>query len=100
MPPPGDLHASGLASELLNPKNALFYASLFAPLGGVPRPVQALYGVWMTGAVLGWDLLVAALAGHRSEVERFARHLRSIERATGAVLLLIAVSMAGHTLKS
>jgi len=45
-------------------------------------------------------LLVAALVGHRSVVERFARHLRSIERATGAVLLLIAVSMAGHPLTS
>lgn len=90
----------GLASGLLNPKNALFYASLFALLGSVPRPVQALYGVWMASVVLGWDLLVAALAGHRSVVDRFARHLRSIERATGAVLLLIAFSVAGHALKS
>lgn len=88
----------GLASGLLNPKNALFYASLFTLLGTTPRPVQALYGVWMVCAVLGWDLLVAATAGHRLVVDRFARHLQRIERATGAILLAIAIGVAGHAL--
>ena len=85
----------GLASGLLNPKNALFYASLFSLLSQTPRHVQALYGVWMVCAVLGWDLLVAVTAGHHRVVERFARHLPRIERATGAVLLLIALGVAG-----
>nr|WP_298212835.1 LysE family translocator [Acidovorax sp.] len=88
----------GLASALLNPKNALFYASLFSLLAGTPRSLQALYGVWMVSVVLGWDLLVAAAAGHRAVVERFARHLRSIERVTGATLLLIAVGVATQAL--
>lgn len=101
-PPPGWGQGlrMGLASALLNPKNALFYASLFSLLAGTQRSVQALYGAWMVGAVLGWDLLVAAAAGHRRVVERFARHLRSIERATGAVLLLIAVGVATQSLAS
>ena len=88
----------GLTSGLLNPKNALFYASLFSLLAGTPRGVQALYGAWMVCAVLGWDLLVAATAGHRRVVQRFARHLRSIERTTGAVLLLIAAGVAAQAI--
>lgn len=84
----------GFISGLLNPKNALFYASLFSLLAGSPPGVQALYGAWMASAVLGWDLLVAATAGHRAVVDRFARHLRSIERTTGAVLLFIATGVA------
>ncbi len=88
----------GLASGLLNPKNALFYASLFTLLGGTPSRIQAMYGLWMVCAVLGWDLLVAATAGHRAVVERFARHLQRIERATGAALLAIAVGVAWHAL--
>lgn len=90
----------GLASGLLNPKNALFYASLFTLLDSTPRHVQAMYGLWMVCAVLGWDLLVAAMAGHRAVVERFARHMQGIERATGAVLLAIACGVAIHALAS
>jgi threonine/homoserine/homoserine lactone efflux protein len=84
----------GFISALLNPKNALFYASLFSLLTETDRTVQALYGAWMVCAVLGWDLLIAVGAGHRRVVERFARHLGYIERATGLLLLLIAVGVA------
>lgn len=78
----------GFISALLNPKNALFYGSLFSLLTETDRSVQALYGVWMVCAVLGWDLLIAVSAGHRVVVERFARHLGRIERTTGVLLLL------------
>lgn len=84
----------GFISALLNPKNALFYASLFSLLTETDRAVQALYGVWMVCAVLGWDLLIAVSAGHRVVVERFARHLGWIERTTGVLLLLIAAGVA------
>lgn len=88
----------GLASGLLNPKNALFYASLFSLLAGTGLGVQSAYGAWMFCAVLGWDLLVAAAIGHPAVVVRFARHLRAIERATGAVLLVLALGVAGAAL--
>ena len=84
----------GFASGLLNPKNALFYASLFSLLAGTSHERQAAYGAWMFCAVLGWDLLVAATAGHHTVVERFARRLQAIERTTGAVLLLLALGVA------
>lgn len=88
----------GLTSGLLNPKNALFYASLFTLLAGTAREVQALYGLWMVSVVLGWDLLVAVAAGHPYVVRRFVKHLRWIERGTGGVLLTIAAGIAAHAL--
>lgn len=89
---------TGLTSGLLNPKNALFYASLFTLLAGTAREVQALYGLWMVSVVLSWDLLVAGAAGHPSVVRSFALHLRWIERGTGGVLLAIAAGIAVHAL--
>lgn len=70
-------------------------------MGRMPVPglgVQSAYGAWMFCAVLGWDLLVAAAIGHPAVVVRFARHLRAIERATGAVLLILALGVAGAAL--
>ncbi|BEU22004.1 LysE family transporter [Paraburkholderia sp. 22B1P] len=87
--------AMGFASAILNPKNALFYASLFALLAARDAPVgaQIVYGVWMFAAVFGWDLLVAMGIGHPSVVARFTRHSATIERTTGAVLLAIGASV-------
>ncbi|MBV7486797.1 LysE family translocator [Bordetella sp. BOR01] len=84
--------ATGFASGILNPKNALFYASLFALLAGdhIHGGVQLAYGLWMFGAVLAWDLAVAASIGHPAIMACFARYNAAIERVTGAVLLLIA----------
>jgi threonine/homoserine/homoserine lactone efflux protein len=87
--------ATGFASAILNPKNALFYASLFALLSARDAPfgAQIVYGVWMFAAVFGWDLLVAMGIGHPSVVARFTTHSAAIERVTGAVLLAIGASV-------
>ncbi len=88
---------TGFLSGILNPKNSLFYASLFS-LGfdaATPQGVRLAYGVWMFSAVLLWDLGVARAAGHPPVVRRFRAHLRLLERLTGAVLLAIAAAIAG-----
>lgn len=100
-PPAGSWWAGlrmGLVSGLLNPKNALFYASLFALLAATERAVQVFYGAWMFFAVLVWDLLVAIAMGHPSVVLRFSRHIGAIERTTGGVLILLAVGVAAAAL--
>lgn len=86
---------TGFLSGILNPKNSLFYASLFslAISPATPASVQAVYGAWMFFAVLGWDLAVAAAIGHPAVVRRFIRHLRTVERVTGVVLLGIAAGV-------
>ena len=88
---------TGFLSGILNPKNSLFYASLFS-LGFARETalgVQIGYGLWMFGAGLAWDCVIAHAAGHPRVVRRFMAHVRTLERATGAVLLGIAAAIAG-----
>ncbi|WP_244786136.1 LysE family translocator [Cupriavidus pauculus] len=104
-PPPPRAYLSqvgtGFLSAILNPKNGLFYASLFAVLTGTHTPlaVQAGYGVWMFGLVLAWDIAVAAAVRHPAVMRRFARSVRMVERVTGAVLLCMAVGVAASVAK-
>ena len=87
----------GFLSGILNPKNSLFYASLFS-LGferDTPFGVQLAYGIWMFSAVLLWDLCIARAAGHPPIVRRFMAHVRKVERVTGVVLLGIAAGIVG-----
>lgn len=87
---------TGFLSAVLNPKNGLFYASLFAVLAGhrTSLAVQAAYGVWMFGAVLLWDVAVAAAVRHPAVMKRFVRSVHTVERATGLVLWGLAVAVA------
>lgn len=91
---------AGLASGLLNPKNGLFYASLFAVLHAQATPgnLQGLYALWMVGVVLGWDLLIAYMASHPKLIRRFGHGLRHIERLAGALLILLAFGIVAARL--
>ncbi|WP_407935875.1 LysE family translocator [Cupriavidus necator] len=96
--------ASGFLSAVLNPKNGLFYASLFSVLAAsrTPPAVQLAYGAWMFAVVLGWDLLVAYGIGHPAVAARFGRVGRSVrwvERLTGAILWLLALAVGWHALR-
>ncbi|MCF7751392.1 LysE family translocator [Bacillus subtilis subsp. subtilis] len=85
--------AQGLLSALLNPKNALFYASLAALLPDAGTAVKLFYAGWMFSVVLLWDLLVAAMIGHPVVLRRFTRALPWLERITGVLLIGLAVSI-------
>ncbi|AQV95639.1 lysine transporter LysE [Cupriavidus necator] len=93
--------ASGFLSAVLNPKNGLFYASLFSVLAAsrTPAAVQLAYGAWMFAVVLAWDLLVAHGIGHPAVAARFGRSVRWVERLTGAVLWLLALAVAWHAVR-
>ncbi len=82
----------GALSALLNPKNALFYATLAAMLNGpqASAVTKLFYGAWMFSVVLLWDLLVAALVGHPWVLGRFARALPWLERAAGILMITLA----------
>lgn len=86
---------TGFLVNLLNPKAALFFLSLF-PLAvspTTPRLIQAGYGVWMTVTTVLWFSFVA-LVFTRGEVRRaFLRHGHWIDRALGVVFLGFAASL-------
>ena len=85
----------GFVSGILNPKNALFYASLAAMLTGPYASAgwKTVYGSWMFGTVLLWDLAVALLIGNRAVLQRFARALPWLERISGAMLIALALGV-------
>ncbi|MCX2888099.1 MULTISPECIES: LysE family transporter [Pseudomonas] len=88
--------AMGLLSGILNPKNALFYASLASMVASASVAWKATYALWMFGVVLLWDLLVAMAIGNQRVLTRFARSLAWLERASGVMLVLLAVVLLGH----
>lgn len=85
----------GFLSGILNPKNALFYASLATMLTGPHASAgwKAIYGTWMFSVVLLWDLLVSVMIGNQAILRRFARALPWLERISGAMLILLAVGV-------
>ncbi|MFE5292066.1 LysE family translocator [Isoptericola sp. NPDC056618] len=85
----------GFASGLLNPKNALFYASLAATLTAASAGARTLYGAWMVAVVLAWDLFVAVALGSERALARLARLLPWLTRAAGGVLGLLGLGMIG-----
>lgn len=83
----------GLASGLLNPKNARFYVSLAAALAGAEPLTLIAYGAWMFTIVLGWDVFVAIALGSTRALARLARMVHRLTTAAGAVLVLVGLGM-------
>ncbi|MBN3729052.1 LysE family translocator [Burkholderia sp. Ac-20379] len=83
----------GFLSGILNPKNALFYASLAAMLSGPYASAgwKLCYGAWMVGVVLAWDTLVALTIGNRAVLRGFTRCLPWLERISGLMLIALAL---------
>ena len=54
---------TGFVVNLLNPKAALFFISLFALAvdASTPKLIQAGYGLWMTAATIGWFVFVSTV---------------------------------------
>lgn len=85
----------GFNSAMLNPKNALFYMSLMAVILGpdVTLTQQISCGIWMTLAVLLWDLLVARLIGLARIRNVLNQRIHLVERGAGAVLASLGVGI-------
>ncbi|BBV67785.1 TPA: LysE family translocator [Kluyvera ascorbata] len=92
----------GLGSSLLNPKNALFYLALMTALLGpdVTLVQQAVCGLWMTGVVLLWDLLLIALIALPQVQRRLGHLVWKIERTAGGILIVFGVWILGQFMLS
>jgi RhtB (resistance to homoserine/threonine) family protein len=86
---------TGFIVNLLNPKAALFFISLFALAVNphTPKWVQVGYGVWMTVATMAWFSFVSIVFTREDVRRRFLRHGHWIDRALGLVFLGFAVSL-------
>lgn len=86
----------GLASSLLNPKNALFYLALMTALLGpsVTLLQQSVSGIWMTSVVLFWDLLIVMFIGLPQIQRRLTKGIVWVERIAGGVLAIFGCAIA------
>lgn len=83
----------GFLSAALNPKNAVFYLSLFTAMVSpqTPLPLRALYGLWMMLVVLFWDIGVAVVIGNKKIKKYLDHRLFSLEKLSGAMLSLFGL---------
>ncbi len=89
----GKQFAVGFFSAILNPKNAIFYLSLFtvmvSPDTGLA--IRYLYAVWMTGVVFIWDATVVLTIGNGRIRDSLGRSIFWIEKVSGLMLTIFGV---------
>ncbi|MGO3122565.1 MAG: LysE family translocator [Advenella sp.] len=91
---------TGFMSGVLNPKNLLFYISLFTLVltKDVGLIFKVVLGVWMTAVVFIWDVAVIYLLSANKVRNRFSQLAYYIDKCTGVVLGLIGLSIVKSAL--
>ncbi len=86
----------GFLSALLNPKNAIFYLSLFTVMvsGATDLATRIMYGIWMCSVVLVWDILIAFFIGNADLNKKYGNLVVKIERVSGGMLAFFGVILS------
>lgn len=86
---------AGFVSGIANPKNVIFYLSLFSvvltPEVGIVLKVAL--GVWMTTLVFVWDTLIVLVLTQERVKRAFTRLAYSIDKVSGALLGLVGLKL-------
>ena len=92
---------NGFLVNVLNPKAALFFISLFPLAVSVttPKLVQVGYGLWMTVSTMAWFSFVSVVFTRTEVRRRFLQHGHWIDRALGVVFIGFALSLVLAKLK-
>lgn len=100
-PSDGAAWTTGFLVNVLNPKAALFFISLFPLAVSVttPKLVQVGYGLWMTVATMAWFSFVSVVFTREEVRRRFLRRGHWIDRALGVVFIGFALSLVFAKLK-
>ena len=82
-------------SGVLNPKNLLFYLSLFTVVltNDVSFSFKLGLGIWMTAVVFLWDAAIIFLLSTQKVRKRFAKIAFYIDKVTGVLLGLIGITI-------
>jgi RhtB (resistance to homoserine/threonine) family protein len=85
----------GFIVNVLNPKAALFFVSLYALRVSphTPAGLKFGYAVWLVLATMAWFCLVSVLFTQTEVRRRFLRHGHWIDRALGVVFLGFAAAL-------
>jgi threonine/homoserine/homoserine lactone efflux protein len=85
----------GFAAGILNPKNAIFYLSLFTVMVSEQTgvPTRCLYALWMTAVVFLWDCGLVLVIGQEKVKSRLGRGVYMIEKIAGVMLTLFGLML-------
>ena len=88
----------GLTSGILNPKNIIFYLSLFTVIVSPATPLyrRSLYGLWMAAMVLGWDMMVALVINRQRKANLTGAWLFRMEKLAGLALGCFGIALFLH----
>ena len=91
---------TGFMSGILNPKNLLFYLSLFTVIltKDVNFGFKVGLGIWMTSVVFLWDLSVIYVLSRDKVRRKFAKLAYYIDKCTGVILGLIGFTIVKSAL--
>lgn len=91
---------TGFMSGILNPKNLLFYLSLFTVVltNEISLTFKILLGTWMTLIVFLWDMAIIYFLSSEKVRRKFTRVAYYIDKFTGAILGFIGFSIVKSAL--
>lgn len=91
---------TGFMSGILNPKNLLFYLSLFTVVltPEVGFAFKLGLGIWMTAIVFLWDLSIIFLLSTRKVRSKFTKVAYYIDKITGVLLGFIGFAIVKSAL--
>ena len=91
---------TGFMSGVLNPKNLLFYLSLFTVVltSDVSLMFKIGLGIWMTAVVFFWDVAIIYLLSSTKVRQQFTKLSYYIDKFTGAILGLIGFTIVRSAL--
>ncbi len=86
----------GFLTNVLNPKATLLFLALFTQVISQTTPItiKIFYGLEMSGLVFAWFSLVTVILSHQKIKAPFIKIHHYIEKATGAVLILLGLKVA------
>ena len=82
----------GFISAILNPKNFIFYFTMFSITieKSTPFSIQIIYALWMFFAVLIWDIFIVYVIRLEKIKKVFNRYINLIEKISALFLTFIA----------
>ncbi len=81
----------GFLSAILNPKNSIFYFTMFSISiqNDTPFYLESFYATWMFLAVLSWDIFIVYLVTNNKSRIFLEKYSNFIEKISGIILFII-----------
>lgn len=91
---------TGFMSGILNPKNLLFYLSLFSVVltADVSLSFKLALGAWMTLVVFLWDVAIIYFLSTSKVRSKFSKAAYYVDKVTGVVLGMIGMTIVKSAL--